>query len=76
MPTVDGNERPSPLKAARTILTASIQVKIRPQPVSYLISLDLFRRCRRPCGPGIAVQQYCHTDQSGSHLGDRSGCPE
>src|SRR6202158_1701316 len=43
---VDGNYAPSPLKAARTILTATNQVKIASQPYKPLIILYFLQRRR------------------------------
>jgi hypothetical protein len=52
-----GNYAPSPSKAARTILTASNQVKIASQPYKSLIQLDLSQRLRTRHGAVAALQQ-------------------
>jgi hypothetical protein len=62
---VDGKYAPSPSKAARTILTASNQVKIASVPVSALIRLGLFERTRSRCEAVAALQQQAlHEDRS------------
>jgi hypothetical protein len=53
---VVGNDAPSPSKAARTILTASNQVKIASWSLSSLIYLDLFRLGRAGHPPVAALQ--------------------
>ncbi len=53
----DGNDAPSPSKAARTILTAPNQVKIASQPSSLLILLDLFELSPVRSEPAAALQQ-------------------
>jgi hypothetical protein len=59
---VDGNDAPSPSKAARTILSAPNQVKIASEPSSYLIYFTLFEfssgqrwRDRRTATAGHAI---------------------
>jgi hypothetical protein len=54
---VDESDAPSPSKAARTILSAPIQVKIASQPYSSLIFLALFELPHVRCGPLAALQQ-------------------
>jgi hypothetical protein len=54
---VDESDAPSPSKAARTILSAPIQVKIASQPYSSLIFLVLFELPYVRCGPLAALQQ-------------------
>jgi hypothetical protein len=68
---VDGNYAPPPLKAARTILTASNQVKIASLPSSLLICLVLFRRLRMSHRAIAAVQQ--RTGQSAKFGGAIAG---